>query len=56
MTRWVAEIYDTSYDFEATDGFGDNINKQQTMKNSEINTNKEVRELNYLKGLHQNLS
>ena len=40
-------MYNTSYDFEAT---------QKTMKNLEINIHKEVRELNYLKGLHQNLN
>jgi hypothetical protein len=57
MLLKVAEIYNTSYMIlKQRNGFGDNTKKQKTMKNLETNIHKEVRKLNYLKGLHQNLS
>jgi hypothetical protein len=47
MLLMVAEIYNTSYDFEATEWFWGQYKETK---------NYEVRELNYLKGLHPNLN
>jgi hypothetical protein len=57
MLLELAELYNTNYDFEATEWFWGEYNREVTsLKNSETNIHKEAKELNFLKDLHQNLN
>ena len=56
MLLKVAELYDTSYDFEAAEWIWGQYKQTTNYEEFRDKYPQGVRDLNYLKGLHQNLS